>query len=448
MTSILTSKWNKALETIRTRLPKEGEAYQKWFAPILPIAWENNILTIRVASAEVYEKIENDFIDELSTGLITAFGENVQIKYQFPAKEEQTIRPTGTDGSTGAAALGFATHLDGRLSLETFYPSDCNRLAYNAGLQIIKEPGKSLFNPLFIHGASGVGKTHLMHAIGNQITAENPALKVVYIPAQTFKRQFVTATIMDKNNGRFFAYYHNIDVLLIDDIQELREAEGTQNAFFQIFNNLKLLGKQIIITSDRAPIDLKGMEERLYTRLRWGLTVEINRPDAALRKIILTKKIEEAGVKVPAEVFDFIVAHTKDNVRDIEGSLTSLLAHSLFRNAPLNLDLAKQVMAQTVGLEEKAVDLPEIIKCVTTFYNVTREDLESKKRTRTITTARQMVMYLAKKHTSATLKVIGAHLGGRDHSTIKYGIETMEALLSTEQKLRGDLRHISDNLGL
>lgn len=449
MTSPLSTKWNTFLEVVQSYLPREGEDYQKWFAPIMPIAWENNILTIRVPSSDVYKTIEQTYLDVLSNGLVKAFGRDIQLKYQVPSLEQKRLsasRKRSTQEEDNDAPV-FQTHLDSRLSLDAFLPSDCNRLAYAAAGEIIREPGKSAFNPLFVHGASGVGKTHLMHAIGNQIMSDNPDARVVYVPTQTFKRQFVTATIVDKNTDHFFGYYQNIDVLLLDDVQELSEAVATQNAFFQIFNHLKLLGKQIIITSDRPPVELKGMEDRLFTRLRWGLTVEINRPDVQLRKQILTKKVEEAGIKLPKDVFDFIVKHTPDNVRDIEGSLTSLMAHSLFSNRPLNLDLAKKVMTQTVGLEEKEVTVSDIIKAVTDFYNVSAEDLASRKRTRIVTTARQLVMYLSKKYTDTPLKVIGTSLGKRDHSTVIYGIKNIEDLLSIDLKLQKDVSKITERLG-
>lgn len=448
MTSPLSTRWNTFLEVIQGYLPQEGEDYQKWFAPIMPIAWENNILTIRVPSPDVYKTIENKYLDVLSSGLIHAFGRDIQLKYQIPSPTSKPLSPVGQkkEGNEGGSPV-FQTHLDSRLSLEAFYPSDCNRLAYAAAMEIIREPGKSAFNPLFIHGASGVGKTHLMHAIGNRVMAENADARVVYVPTQTLKRQFVTATIVDKNTDHFFSYYQNIDVLLLDDVQELSEAVATQNAFFQIFNHLKLLGKQIIITSDRPPIELKGMEDRLFTRLRWGLTVEINRPDVQLRKQILTKKIEEAGIKLPRDVYDFIIKHTGNNVRDIEGSLTSLMAHSLFRNQPLNLDLAKRVMSQTVGLEEKEMTMDDITKAVTEYYNVTVEELASRKRTRVVTTARQLVMYLSKKYTDIPLKVIGTTLGKRDHSTVIYGIKNIEDLLTNDVKLQKDVAQITEQLG-
>ena len=453
MTASLSARWNKFLAVVQNYLPPEGEDYRKWFAPIQPIEWDNNVLTIRVPSSEVFKTIEQTYLEVLSNGLSEAFGQDIQLKYQVPYPN-QNRAGKGAMGHTqdgmepAADELKFATHLDSRLSMAAFFRSECNRLAYSAAGQIVKDPGNSTFNPLFVHGASGVGKTHLMHAIGNSIIAENPDARVVYVPTQIFKRQFVNATIVDKNTDHFFSYYQNIDVLLIDDIQELSSMTATQNALFQIFNNLKLLGKQIVITSDRPPIELQGMEERLLTRLRWGLTVEIGRPDVHLRRMILTKKVEEAGIKLSKDVFDFIVKHTQGNVRDIEGSLTSIMAHAIFSNKPLDLDLAKRVMAQTVGLEEKELTVKDIIRAVTGFYNVSVEDLQSRKRTRMVTTARHLAMYLSKKYTDTPLKAIGESLGKRDHTTVMYGVKNMESLLSVDVKLQKDLTHLTELLGL
>lgn len=453
MTPQLKTQWCRFLEVVQQKLPPSTNDYKQWFEPIRPITWENNILTIRVPSTECYMRIEQNYLGVLSKGLIEAFGNNVQLQYQIP--EERQVEPKASPSAYPDALeevhsekKGFVTHLDSRLSLQTFYESLCNRLAYSAAVGIIQKPGKNAFNPLFVHGASGVGKTHIMHAIGNEIMHQMPEKKVVYVPAQTFKRQFVTATIVDKNTDHFFDYYQNIDVLLIDDIQEFSDAVATQNAFFQIFNNLKLLGKQIVITSDRAPAELKGLEERLYTRLKWGLTVQIDRPDVQLRKVILKNKVEEAGVTLPEDVFNFIVKHAKDNVRDLEGTLTSLMAHSLFSDQPLDINLAKQVMAQTVGIEESVLTLDDILKIVGEYYNLSKEVIISRKRTRVVTTARQMVMYLAKEYTDTPLKTIGRELGKRDHSTVIYGHKSIQDLKTTDARIAKELSEIIELLNI
>lgn len=456
MNTHLNTQWQKVLDVIQTKIPLHSTDYQKWFAPIKPIGLKNDVLIIRVPSNECYLRMENDYIELLSKGLVEAFGPKVQLEYQIPDHIAQLPVNAPHKYLNGAESVEqeqagptFNTHLDRRMTLNNFYQSVCNRLAYSAAKSIISKPGESAFNPLFVYGASGVGKTHIMHAVGNEIIRQNPKARVVYVPTQTFKRQFVTASIVEKNTDNFFNYYQNIDVLLIDDIQELAEAVATQNAFFQIFNNLKLLGKQLIITSDRPPVELKGLEERLYTRLKWGLTVEIERPDPQLRKAILINKLNEAEITLPDDVFSFIIKHTKNNVRDIEGTLTSLMAHALFNNTTLDIDLARKVMAQTIGLDEdKKVTVSDILKTVASYYNVSSSDILGRKRTRIITTARQMVMYLSKVHTDTSLKAVGLELGKRDHSTIIHGYKTIQDLKGVDQRIAKDLTEITALLNL
>lgn len=469
ISSTLINAWDNFLSNVRTSLHSPQD-YHMWFEPIKPIKWEDGVLTVRVPSRDYYSRIESQYLEVLKESLGIAFGDNVKLNYQIP---DETLRRTlesmprqslrGTDITTiqdiepstdlsqsapEAQAAPFRTHLDARMKFDNFYESLCNRLAYTAARSIIKKPGNNAFNPLFIHGASGVGKTHIMHAIGNQLVADNPSMRVIYIPAQTFMRQYVYATIKAKQPELFFDYYHNIDVLLMDDIQEIASASSTQNAFFQIFNNLKLLGKQIIITCDRPPVELKGFEDRLYTRLKWGLTVEIERPDVRLRRMILRSKVKDAGVTLSNDVFDFIVEHAKDNVRDIEGSLTSLMAYSLYNDVPLDIHLAHRVMSQTVGIQDHKTDLSEIIDTTCRYYGVSQEDIESKRRKRVIALARQTVMYLCKEYTDTPLKVIGQALGNRHHSTVIYGYNSIRDLIQSDQKVAKDVKELTTMLGL
>lgn len=461
MNTHLESTWHRFLEAVKSQLSSATDYYM-WFEPLRPISWENDRLTIRVPSREYYDKMENVFMDVLSRNLKATFGKNVNLNYQVLQEQPRTKLHTTLAQTTEAPspatsapvvelqkpANNFNTHLDGRMRMDNFYQSLCNRLAYTAASSVVDNPGHNPFNPLFIHGASGVGKTHLMHAIGNQILGHAPHKRIIYVPATTFKQQYVHATMVAKKPEQFFSFYQNVDILLIDDIQELTDAISTQNAFFQIFNHLKLLGKQIVITSDRPPVELKGLEERLYTRLKWGLTVEIERPDVHLRKTILEEMLRKEGISIPDDVFRFIVKHCKDNVRDIEGSLTSLLAHSLYNSTPVDLDLAVRVMAQTVGIEEKKLTVMDITKLVCNYYNVEIDDIMSKKRARMITQARQIIMYLSKEHTTLPLSRIGTELGGRDHSTVIYAHKNISTLMTTDARLKAELDEILELLNL
>lgn len=405
---------------------------------------QGNVLTIRVPSQDYSYKLEGDYFDLFKAALEKAFGEGINLKYLVPTVNPATRREEVAN--TVRQEEAFVTHLDRRMLFGNFYQSICNRLAYTVAQSIVEQPGETAFNPLFIFGASGVGKTHLMHAIGNELVKRKPGYKAVYVPAQTFKRQFVEATITTKKPELFFNYYQNIDLLLIDDIQEFSEAISTQNAFFQIFNHLKMLGKQIVITSDRCPADLKGMEDRLYTRLKWGMTVEIERPDAHLRREILTAKVKEAGVSISEQVFNYIVKHAKDNVRDLEGALTSLMANAIYCNEEISMELAEKVLSQTVGVEERKINVPEILEVVSRYYNIEEADIVSRKRKRAIVQARQVVMYLSKELTEASLAAIGAEMGGRDHSTVIYADRAIRDLLDTDTKFQAELKEIRDLL--
>ncbi|MDO5017620.1 MAG: chromosomal replication initiator protein DnaA [Porphyromonas sp.] len=441
MDSSLSSSWDVFLSEMNAHLSNSRE-FNIWFKPLEPVSMRDNTLTIRVPSQDYRFKLEGDYFDLFKGALEKAFGTGINLIYSVPTAGVRPIEKNDVKSDH------FVTHLDERMGFDTFYQSICNRLAYTAAKSIVAKPGETAFNPLFVYGASGVGKTHLMHAVGNELVANRPGYKAVYVPAQTFKRQFVDATITTRKPEVFFNYYQNIDLLLIDDIQELSEAISTQNAFFQIFNHLKMLGKQIIITSDRCPADLKGMEDRLYTRLKWGLTVEIERPDAHLRREILSAKVNKEGVQISDEVFNFIVKHAKDNVRDLEGALTSLMANALYCNEEISMDLARKVLSQTVGVEERKISVPEILDTVCKYYNIDAADVIGRKRKRDIVQARQVVMYLAKELTDVSLAAIGADLGGRDHSTVIYADKTIRNLLDTDQKFGQELLEIRELLDL
>ncbi len=445
MSDSLSSSWGIFLNEVNTHLSNNRE-FDIWFKPLVPVSMQDNQLVVRVPSQDYCFKLEEDYFELFKYALEKAFGEGINLTYSFPTYSPKTT-PKRAEADV-AVEESFVTHLDVRMVFGNFYQSICNRLAYTAALSIVEKPGETAFNPLFIYGASGVGKTHLMHAIGNELVARRSGYKAVYVPAQTFKRQFVEATITAKQPELFYNYYQNIDLLLIDDIQEFAEAKSTQNAFFQIFNHLKMLGKQIIITSDRCPADLKGMEERLYTRLKWGLTVEIERPDAHLRREILKSKVDEAGLNIPEDVFNFIVKHAKDNVRDLEGALTSLMANAIYCNEELSMELAERVLSQTVGVEERKLSVPEILEAVGSYYNLDKSDILGRKRKREIVQARQVVMYLSKKLTDVSLAAIGAEVGGRDHSTVIYAERAIENLLDTDHQFKSELSEIYELLDM
>lgn len=440
----LNKSWSIFQQEMNALLPNQRE-YNIWFKPLVPVGLEDHILTIRVPSQDYCFKLEDDYFDIFKVALEKAFGKGINLTYRFPTSQntasnhsEEQITKQDT----------FLSHLDTRMTFDNFYVGNCNKLASSVAQSIVNKPGETAFNPFFIFGASGVGKTHLLHAIGNALMASRHEYKAVYVPAQTFKRQFVEAIITNKKPEIFYNYYQNIDLLLIDDIQEFSEAMSTQNAFFQIFNHLKLLGKQIVITSDRCPADLKGMEERLYSRLKWGMTVEIERPDLQLRKTILNVRVKDAGIKLPDDVFNFIVKHTKESVRDIEGALTSLLANAIYCNEDISLSLAEKVLTQTVGIEERKISVADILDTVAKYYDIEKSEILGRKRKREIVQARQVAMYLSKTYTDTSLAAIGTELGNRHHSTVIYAEKAVNDLLDTDAIFRRELDEIKEKLNL
>lgn len=458
MDSQLNAAWSSFLEVVSTLLPSTHE-FNMWFKPIVPISFEDNVLTLRLPSSYYYEHIEKDYLDVLREGLGRSFGTHISLNYQILTDSTNRLYTQGHSRKDHSAPPAITTTndterranrstLNPRMTLGTFYQSICNRMVYTAAVSVIDKPGETAFNPLFIHGASGVGKTHILHAIGNEISRKDPSKRVVYVPAQIFKLQYVESAIRRKSPEKFIHFYQNIDVLLIDDIQELADAVSTQNAFFQIFNNLKLLGRQIVIASDRPPVELKGLEERLYTRLKWGLTAEIERPDPNLRKQILEAKMYENDIKLPEDVFRFIVKHADKNVRDIEGALTSIMAHSIFQEHPINLDLAKKVMAQTIGIEERTLTMQEITKVVCSYFNVDPTLVSGRSRKRDVVLARQLTMYLSKEHTNTSLSMIGREMGGRDHSTVIYSCKAINDAMDTDPRVRRQVEEVKELLNL
>lgn len=453
----LDKAWSLFMSDVNRRLGSQYD-FNMWFEPLVPVSFTGNELTIRVPSPFFYERLEKDYIDVLRESLRSSFGGGVGLKYQILTdatnnlcqsahSSKDAYAPAITPAQRVQKGI-FRSNLNERMRLDNFYNSVCNRMVYNAAMSVIEKPGNNPFNPLFIHGASGVGKTHILHAIGNESVRRQPALRAVYVPAQIFKMQYVEAAVRRKKPEEFVHYYQNVDLLLIDDIQELHDAVSTQNAFFQIFNNLKMLGKQIVITSDRPPVELKGLEDRLYTRMKWGLTAELERPDAGLRRQILDAKMYECDVDLSEEVCKFIVKHADSNVRDIEGTLTSLMAHSIFSKKPIDLDLARKVMAQTVGVEEKPLSVSDVIKTVCSFYDISIEDIKGRSRKREIVLARQIAMYISKEHTDASLIAIGRELGRRDHTTVLYATRSVKDIMDTSGVVKQQVAEMCQLLNL
>ena len=307
-------------------------------------------------------------------------------------------------------------------------------------VSVADKPGRA-FNPLFIHGSSGVGKTHLVNAIGCKIKELHPNLRVLYVSAHLFQVQY-TDSVLQKNFNDFMRFYQSIDVLIIDDIQEFAGLQKTQNAFFHIFNHLHLNGKQLIMTSDRSPAMLQGMEERLITRFKWGMTAEIEKPDLELRKNILRSKVYRDGLKFPDEVINYIAEHVDASIRDLEGIVVSIMAHSTINNADIDINLARRIVGDFSDYEKKSITVEDIIKKVADYYGIEPSAINTKSRKREVVLVRQVAMFLAKKYLDLSTSKIGLYIGNRDHATVLHACKTIANLADTDKQFRCELNEI------
>lgn len=448
MDSNLHKIWDNCLRIIRDNV--SANAFSTWFADIIPLEYKNKTLNIQVKSHFIYEFLEENYIDLLRTTLTRVIGEDVGLTY--------TILADRTNGLTTEIAPGprlaldknvaenkesvneFNSMLINKYTFDNYVEGSSNKLPRTAAESVAMFPGKT-FNPLFIHGASGVGKTHLVNAIGTKIKQLHPELRVLYISAHLFQVQY-TDSILHKNFNDFMRFYQSIDILIIDDIQEFAGLPGTQNAFFHIFNHLHLNGKQLIMTSDRSPSQLKGMEERLITRFKWGLSAEIEKPDLELRKNILRNKIRHDGLKFPEDAIAYIAEHVNASVRDLEGIVVSIMAHSTINNSEIDLQLARKIIGGISEYEKEPVNIDKIVKTVADYYNVDVNSINTKSRKREIVLVRQTAMFLAKKHLDISISKIGLEIGRRNHATVLHACKTVANLLDTDKQFRNEMNEI------
>ena len=460
MTPHLDTKWNKCLEIIRDNVSET--TFSTWFADIKPLKYEGNTLTIQVKSNFVYEFLEGNFVDLLRSTLFKVMGKGTQLMYSVLTDKDNNLtmevstenhgspcKRTANSGNSAPAAMQQAVQeldsmLISRYTFDNYVEGISNRLSRSVAASVADKPGRA-FNPLFIHGSSGVGKTHLVNAIGIKIKELHPELRVLYVSAHLFQVQY-TDSILQKNFNDFMRFYQSIDVLIIDDIQEFAGLQKTQNAFFHIFNHLHLNGKQLIMTSDRSPAQLQGMEERLITRFKWGMTAEIEKPDLELRKNILRNKIYRDGLKFPEEVISYIAEHVNASIRDLEGIVVSLMAHSTINNTDVDINLARRIIGDYSDYEKKAITIDDIIKTVSDYYGIECNAINTRSRKREVVLVRQVAMYLAKKHLDMSTSKIGKYIGDRDHATVLHACKTIENLADTDKQFKVELEEIDNSL--
>lgn len=457
--------WSKCLEVIKDNISEAS--YNTWFMPIVPLQYENNVLVLQVPSQFFVEYIEEKYIDLLRMTLYRVIGNGTLLEYRvlidqtsghgtrIPS-EGNHKQPQGQSSSpsTGPKYVNpyqkqRLPEIDPQLNMKHTFNNliegKSNKLARTAGMSIANDPGKTIFNPLFVYGESGVGKTHLANAIGVMTKQLHPEKRVLYVSSNTFQIQYTDAVRNNAAND-FLNFYQTIDVLIVDDIQELAGKTGTQNTFFHLFNHLHQSGKQLVLTSDRSPLVLAGMEQRLLTRFKWGLSAEIEKPDFDLRKAILKDKIYRDGLEITEEVVDFIARHVSDNVRDLEGTLASLLAHSTLVNMPVDLQLAGKVVGRMVNVKSRVTTVEHIRDVVCDHFSLSVDAISTRSRKREVVQARQIAMYLSKQMTKNSLSSIGDLIGQRDHATVLHACKIVTDLMEIDKSFRLSVKEIEGKL--
>ncbi|MBR6639723.1 MAG: chromosomal replication initiator protein DnaA [Muribaculaceae bacterium] len=451
--------WEKCLEIFKDNLP--AEQYDAWFKPVTSMSYENNSLKVAVPSPFFIEQLEERYFKLISSTLRRVYGDNIKLYYHYNQIGNEATTGVTVGSSNPSPAIpnrnnslanpfqqeyieDIDSQLNPRYTFENYCGSMSNKIARSIGEAIATNPKCKTFNPLFIYGATGVGKTHLIQAIGIRIKETNPQSRVLYVTARLFESQY-TAAVCRKKVNEFINFYQSIDVLIIDDIQDLIGKPQTQNTFFHIFNHLHQNQKQLILTSDCCPAQMEGMEARLLSRFKWGMTAELSRPDFELRKEVLTQKAEQDGLSIPQDVLDFIATNITDSIRELEGIIVSLMAHATVLNQEITIDLARIVLSNAVKVSRKQINFEIITQQVCSYYKIEPDQLFTKSRKREISDARQMVMYLAKKHAKMQLTTIGTRLS-RTHATVLYACKNIEERLPIEKQLQVDVSTIESSL--
>ena len=458
--------WAKCLEFIKDNI--DEQPFLTWFAPIVPVTLEGKTLKIKVPSQFVYEWLEDNYIGLLKSAMTYTLGEGARLIYIIDSPVDKKQLPSTNRPELAKQSLTLATEakdpelknpfvipgireitVDPQLNLhqnfDNFIEGESNRLARSAGIAVANKPGGTAFNPLFIFGGVGLGKTHLAHAIGVDIKEKYPKKKVLYVSAEKFTQQFISASTAkdkDKNNlNDFIHFYQLIDVLIVDDIQFLSGKVKTQDAFFHIFNHLHQTGKQVILTSDKAPVDLFDIEQRLLSRFKWGLSAELTTPDYNTRYKILQNKFYTDGAEISEDIIAYLAENIRTNIRELEGVSNSLIAQAAFNRKEYSIELAQSIIEKSVKNSQCDLTIDHIQQIIADYFNLDIESLHSKTRKRNVVQARQLAMFFSKKYTKSSLSTIGSQIGQRDHATVLHACKTVENLIETDREFK---KYVSD----
>lgn len=471
--------WGNCVEIIKDNV--NWRTFQTWFEPIKAVSLQNNVLTLQVPSQFFYEWLEEHYVELLGKTIKRILGKEGRLEYRIvmdggnaqrnqasvnmpggirnnPGRDNNNYvdMPLKWDDPTniktpyaipGLKRMQVDPQLNANYVFDNYVEGDCNRVARSAGIHVAQKPGATSFNPLVIFGGVGWGKTHLVQAIGNEVRRLHPNKTVLYVSAEKFINQFIDHS---KNNqiNDFINFYQLIDVLILDDIHLFVPAAKTQDVFFAIFNHLHQSGKQIVLTSDTPPKDLEGMQERLLSRFRWGLNADIQPPDFETRQEILEMKMRHEGLEMPEEVVKYVAYNVQSNVRELEGAMIALFAQATLNKKEIDIELAKRVMKNFVKTSARELTIENIQKMVCDYFSLPYDKLLVKTRKREVVQARQITMYLAKKFTKSSLKNIGEHFGGFDHTTVIHSCQTVENLMDTDSEYKESVLELQQKVQL
>ena len=473
MNSTKTAVWKNCLSFIKDNI--QPQAFKTWFEPIEVVKLSENILSIQVPSKFFYEWLEEHYVTLLKSALVKQLGPEARLTYvikmentfgnkkafteNIPSNYRDSVKPQNVSAPLtskihelknpfvipGIRNLEIESQLNPNYSFDNFLEGDSNRLARSAGLAVSNKPGGTSFNPLLIYGGVGLGKTHLAHAIGVEIKEKYPDKTVLYISAEKFTQQYIDSIKKNSRND-FIHFYQIIDILIIDDVQFFSGKSGTQDVFFHIFNHLHQNGKQVILTSDKAPVDMQDIEQRLLSRFKWGLSAELQSPDYETRISIVKNKLFRDGVEIENNIIEYVAKSIKTNIRELEGAIISLIAQSSFNKMEITIQLAQDIVNKFVKNTKREVSIDYIQKVVSEYFQMDISTLQSKTRKRHIVQARQLAMYFAKKFTKASLASIGSQIGKRDHATVLHACKTVDNLSFTDKQFRKYVEDLNQKL--